>query len=330
MTATLERPAAARRVGAGTGPGRRRLRNRLTVLAFVAPAIIGFLVFFGYPLLATIFFSFTRADGLNPPVWVGLRNYVHLFVNDPVGRTAALNTLWLALVLTLLRVVFALGTASVLVRVRTGVGFFRTLFYLPSLAPPVAATLAFVFLFNPGTGPVNTALRWLGVDSPPGWFTDPTWAKPSLTLLMLWVSGELMIIMLAALLDVPVELHEAAALDGAGPLRRFWHVTLPSISPVLLFGVVNSVILALQFFTQAMVASAVAAGSADVVGNSKTLGYPGNATMTFPIWLYQQGFRQFNMGYAAAMCVLLFLVSFAGTAVLIRQMRNTSGLGEAR
>jgi multiple sugar transport system permease protein len=133
-----------------------------------------------------------------------------------------------------------------------------------------------------------------------------------------------MIIILAALLDVPQEQHEAAALDGAGAVRRFWHVTVPSISPVLLFGVVNSIIFALQFFTQAIIAGSAAAGSSDVAGNTKYIGAPQNSTLTYPMWLYVQGFRYFNMGYAAAMAVLLFVVSFGFTALLVRQLRRVS------
>jgi multiple sugar transport system permease protein len=243
--------------------------------------------------------------------------------------TAAYNTLWLVIVLTACRVLFSLGVASVISRLKRGVGLIRTLCYLPALAPPAAATLAFVFLFNPEFGPVNRILKFFGIDGGL-WFNDPSMAKPALTLLVMWGSGELMIIILAALLDVPQELHEAASLDGAGPARRFWHITLPSISPVLIFGVVNSIIFALQFFTQAVVAGSAAAGSADVAGNTKYIGAPENSTLTYPVWLYVQGFRYFNMGYAAAMAVLLFIVSFGFTAILVRQLRKASHQEEGR
>jgi multiple sugar transport system permease protein len=220
-------------------------------------------------------------------------------------------------------VTFALGVASVISRLKAGVGLVRTLCYLPSLAPPAAATLAFVFLFNSEFGPVNRFLKLVGIDGGL-WFNSPTMSKPALSLLALWGSGELMIIILAALLDVPPEQYEAAQLDGAGPIRRFWHVTLPSISPVLTFGVINSIIYALQFFTQAIVAGSAAAGSADVAGNSKYIGAPQNSTLTYPVWLYVQGFRYFNMGYAAAMAVLLFVVSAGFTWVLVRQLRRSA------
>ncbi|SFQ58729.1 multiple sugar transport system permease protein [Amycolatopsis arida] len=324
MTTTLGRAVAGPVPVPSRGQRARvRARRRRTVLAFMAPALVGFAVFFGYPLVATVYYSFTAYDLVNPPQWIGLANYVRMFTAEPVVGTAAYNTLWLVVVLTVSRVTFALGVASVIARLRRGVGLIRTLCYLPALAPPAAAALAFVFLFNPEFGPVNRALRAVGIDGGL-WFNDPAMAKPALTLLVLWGSGELMIIILAALLDVPREQHEAAALDGAGPIRRYWHVTLPAISPVLLFGVVNSIIVALQLFTQAVVAGSVAAGTAEVAGSTRTMGFPQNSTLTYPMWLYVQGFRYFNMGYAAAMAVLLFMVSFAVTAVLVRRLRAVS------
>ncbi|UOZ10090.1 carbohydrate ABC transporter permease [Amycolatopsis sp. WQ 127309] len=302
--------------------GARRAKRRRTALFFMAPALIGFLVFFGYPLIATVYYSFTKYDLINPPQFIGFDNYVRMFTTEPLVGVAAYNTLWLVVILTTCRVLFSLGIASVISRLKSGVGLVRTLCYLPTLAPPAAATLAFVFVFNPEFGPVNRFLRLIGIDGGL-WFNSPAMSKPALTLLALWGSGELMIIILAALLDVPTEQYEAAELDGAGSVRKFWHVTLPSISPVLLFGVVNSIIYALQFFTQAIVAASASAGTADVAGNSKLIGAPENSTLTYPIWLYVQGFRYFNMGYAAAMAVLLFIVSAGFTWILVRQLRKS-------
>jgi multiple sugar transport system permease protein len=327
MTATLQRPRTDSSPAPAKGLARVRSRRRWVVLGFLSPAILGFVIFFAYPLIATLYFSFTRYDLINPPQWIGLDNYIRMFTTEQLVGTAAYNTLWLVIVLTVCRVVFALGVASIISRLRRGLGLVRTLCYLPALAPPAAATLVFVFVFNPEFGPVNRFLRWLGLEGPL-WFNDPAMAKPSLTLLVLWGSGELMIIILAALLDVPQEQYESAALDGAGPVRRFWHITLPSISPVLLFGVVNSMIFALQFFTQAVVAGAAASGAADVAGNTKFIGAPQNSTLTYPVWLYVQGFRYSNMGYAAAMAVLLFVVSLAFTAILVRQLRRASHVEE--
>lgn len=321
MTTTLD----SRAVGSSSASTRTRKRNaarrRRTVFYFIAPATLGFLIFFGYPLIATVYYSFTRYDLINAPEFIGFDNYIRMFTSEPLVGTAAYNTLWLVIVLTVCRVVFALGVASVISRLKSGVGLVRTLCYLPTLAPPAAATLAFVFLFNPEYGPVNAFLEFVGLDGSL-WFNDPGMSKPALTLLVMWGSGELMIIILAALLDVPQEQYEAAQLDGAGPIRRFWHVTLPSISPVLLFGIVNSIIFALQFFTQAIVAGSAAAGAADVAGNTKFIGAPQNSTLTYPVWLYVQGFRYFNMGYAAAMAVLLFIVAAGFTWILVRQLRK--------
>ncbi|MDQ2583421.1 carbohydrate ABC transporter permease [Saccharothrix yanglingensis] len=321
MTAALDRVDVARTAPA-PGRSRSRTRHRLTVLAFLAPAGLGFLLFFGYPLVATVAFSFTRYDLINPPEWIGLANYAYMF-SDELFRTAVHNTLWFVVVLTVARVAFALGVASVVARLRSGVGLVRTLCYLPSLAPPVAATLVFFLVMRPNDGPVDTFLGWFGVEGPL-WFSDPAWSKPGIAAVVLWASGDLMIIMLAAILDVPKEQYEAAGLDGAGALRRWWHITLPTISPVLVFGVVNSIVLALQLFTQAVVAGSAASGSADVTGSTKNLGFPENSTLTFPVWLYTQGFRYFDMGYAAAMATVLFVVSFAATALLVQRLRTAS------
>jgi multiple sugar transport system permease protein len=220
------------------------------------------------------------------------------------------------------QVLFAFGVALMLSRARSGIGLFRTIFYLPALAPPVAATLGFVYLLNPATGPVNSALGHLGIQGPL-WFNSPSWAKPSLTLLALWGIGNTMIIFLAAIVDVPRHLYESAELDGCGPLQRLRYVTIPSISPVILFAVVIGVIEALQYFTQAYVAADIAGGSASNAADpANRLGYPENSTLFYPVVLYEQGFRFFNMGYASAMSVLLLAVALAVVVLIIRHSRR--------
>jgi multiple sugar transport system permease protein len=316
-----------RRPGPGT-PRRRSVsqgaRHHLTVLTFIAPALVGIAVFFLYPLLSALYFSFTRFDLVSTPQWVGLGNYRHL-VDDPFLRKSALNTLWMIVVFVPARIIGAIGTALLLTKVNRGAGAFRTLFYLPALAPPVAATIAFVYLFKPGVGPVNTLLGHLGIDGPL-WFNSPTWSKPALVMLGLWGVGDLMIIFLAALLDVPQSLYEAASLDGANALQRFRYVTLPSISPVILFGAITGVIYTLQYFTQAAVASSIAAGQATTGGGaSSAFGYPENSTLMYPLWLYVVGFRYNALGYANAMAVALFVVAFAVTLVLLRRAKAFSG-----
>ena len=297
-------------------------RRRRLVLLFMSPWIVGFSVFFGYPLVMSVYLSFTHYDLLSPPRWIGLANYRYMFGSDPQVWPAIRNTLWIIAVGVPLQVVFAFSVAAMLARARRGAGFFRTVFYLPALAPPVAATLGFVYLLNPETGPVNNLLGHLGIHGPL-WFHSPSWSKPSLVLLAMWGVGATMIIFLAALLDVPRQLYESAELDGAGWFQRLRWVTLPSVSPVILFAVVIGVIQGLQYFTQAYVAANVAAGQASQAGsNENTLGYPENSTLFYPVLLYQHGFRYFNMGYASAMAIVLLGVAFAITLLIILNSRR--------
>ena len=297
-------------------------RRRGIVLAFMSPWLVGFTVFFGYPLVMSAYLSFTHYDLLSPPRWVGLDNYRFMFETDQQVWPAVKNTLWFIAIAVPLQVLFALGIAVMLSRARRGIGVFRTVFYLPALAPPVAATLGFVYLLNPATGPVNTILGKFGIQGPL-WFDSPQWSKPSLTLLAIWGVGNTMIIFLAAVIDVPKHLYESAELDGAGPFSRLRFVTLPTISPVILFAVVIGVIEGLQYFTQAYVAASVAGGSATYSAEqANSLGYPEDSTLFYPVLLYQQGFRYFNMGYASAMAMLLLAVSFAVTFLILRNSRR--------
>ena len=297
-------------------------RRRRTVLVLMSPWIVGFTVFFGYPLVMSAYLSFTHYDLLTPPRWIGLANYRYLLTQDPQVWGAIKNTLYIIVVGVPLQVLFAFGIAQLLTRAKWGLGFFRTVFYLPALAPPVAAVLGFVFLLNPSTGPVNTILSKIGIQGPL-WFNDPSWSKPALVVLAVWGVGNTMIIFLAAILDVPRHLYESASLDGAGPLQRLRWVTLPSVSPVILFAVILGVIQGLQYFTQALVASSVAAGSAVQGGdNPTTVGYPQDSTLFYPVLLYQHGFNYFHMGYASAMAMLLLVVAFAITMIIVVNARR--------
>jgi multiple sugar transport system permease protein len=168
-------------------------------------------------------------------------------------------------------------------------------------------------------------LSAVGIEGPL-WFNSPEWAKPSLVLLALWGIGDLMIIFVAALLDVPTELYEASSLDGANAWQQFRNVTLPMISPVLLFAAVTGVIATLQYFTQAAVAASVASGVATTGGGiSSTFGYPEGSTYTYPLWLYVVGFRYNALGYANVLAVVLFVVAISITALLLRRFRSFTG-----
>jgi multiple sugar transport system permease protein len=288
----------------------------------MSPWLAGFTIFFGYPLVMSAYLSFTHYNLLSPARWVGFANYDYLLHTDPQVGVAIRNSLWFIAIAVPLQVLFAFGIALMLARARRGLGFFRTVFYLPALAPPVAATLGFVYLLNPATGPVNTLLSHIGINGPL-WFQSPSWSKPSLTLLAIWGVGNTMIIFLAAVLDVPKHLYESAELDGAGPLQRLRWVTLPTVSPVILFSVVLGVIQGLQYFTQAYVAANIAAGQASQAGDTiNNLGYPQDSTLFYPVLLYQHGFVNFNMGYASALAMLLLGVAFVVVALILLNSRR--------
>jgi multiple sugar transport system permease protein len=315
-------PAAGAAAPAGPSLRGRQRRHRLRVLAFLSPWLIGFSVFFGYPLVATVYFSFMHYNQIEEPTFVGLRNWKYVLTQMPLFGPALWNTLWLVVVMVALRVVFGIGIGVLVTKIKTGVGFFRTAFYLPYLAPPVAATVAFVFLLNPATGPANQILGWFGI-SGPGWFNDPDWAKPSLVLLGLWGIGDLMVIFMAALLDVPREQYEAADLDGAGAWTKFRYVTWPAITPIVLFAVVTGVVQTMQYYTQALVAGKIASGVSIGPGTVIQPGYPDHSTLTVPQLVYQLGFENFNTGAACVLSLVLFVIAMAVTLLL---MRRNAGL----
>ena len=176
----------------------------------------------------------------------------------------------------------------------------------------VAAALAFVFLFNPAIGPINQVLSAFGWKNTPLWFQSPTWSKPAILIIGLWGIGDAMVIFLAGLLDVPRQLYEAADIEGASRYQRWRHVTLPMISPVIFFTLVIGVIEGFQTFTEAYVAGNTTSGQKD------TLGEPQGSLLFYAIWLYQQGFRYFNMGYASALAWVLFGATMLCTLVLIK------------
>src|SRR3954453_5245661 len=310
-------PAAAR-------PKRIRVRKNLTILSMLAPEVIGIAVFFVYPLISAMYFSLTKFDLLSVPQWVGLANYKRM-ADDPFLLQSVRNTLWMGVVFVPVRIVGAIGLSMLLTNLRRGAGFFRTVFYLPALVPPVAATIAFVYLLKPGTGPVNHFLEKIGIDGPL-WFNSPAWAKPSLVLLGLWAIGDLMVIFLAGVLGVPDSLYEAASLDGANAWQRFRSITLPTIRPVILFAAVTGVIYTLQYFDQAAVAGSIASGQATVgAGISQSFGFPEGSTFPYPLWLYTVGFRYNALGYANALAIVLFLVAFSVTVFLLRRAKAFSG-----
>jgi multiple sugar transport system permease protein len=284
----------------------------------LSPWIVGFILFTAGPMLISLYYSFTHYDLVSSPHWIGLDNYRFMIgkatidgrpnQGDPVIRQAVRNTIWIIVIALPLRVVFALGTAMLLTNPRRGVNGYRTLFYMPSIAPAVGATLVFVYLFNPTTGPINIFLDKIPGISAPLWFLDPTWAKPALVVLGLWGVGDAIVLYLAGLLNVPRELYEAITVEGASAWQRFRHVTLPMITPVILFTLVIGMINSFQYFDEAYIASTTSGGS---------VGDPQGSLMFYGVWLYQQAFTYFHMGYASALAWALFLVTMICTAILL-------------
>ena len=227
----------------------RRWRQTRLGLLFISPWVIGFAVFYLYPFFATLYYSFTSFTGVGNPVPVGLANYSGL-IHDGTFRTALFNTFYYTIIEVPLSTAAALGLAILLNMKVRGQAIYRTLFYMPSIVPVVASSLIFVWIFQPSFGVVNSLLTDIHVQGPT-WFFSITWSKPTFILLGLWGLGQPMVIYLAALQGVPKEMYEVAALEGAGPLQRLRNVTLPMISPIILFNVILSLVLSIQYFTQA-------------------------------------------------------------------------------
>jgi multiple sugar transport system permease protein len=287
----------------------RRLRRTelLPGLLFISPWIIGFAWFQLYPILASIRYSFTNYNMMQPPVPVGLANYTRLFTEDELFRKALTNTATYALASVPLDLIIAFGFALLLNLRLPGRTIFRTVFYFPAVIPTVATAILWSMLLNTKGGLVNIALEAIGLDAIP-WLTSPTWTMPALILLSVWGIGPIVVIFLAGLQDVPRELYEAARLDGAGPFRLVRDVTIPMLSPVILFNLVIGMIAALQVFAQPFV----------IFGSGGHVGGPLDSVLVYSVQLYTVAFQQFRMGYAAAMAWILFAIIFTLSLLAIR------------
>ena len=255
-------------------PGSSGARQTRLGLLFVSPWIIGFCVFYLYPFFATLYYSFTSFTGIGNPVFTGLANYSGL-LHDATFRTALFNTFYYTIIEVPFSTAAALGLALLLNMNVRGQAIYRTLFYIPSIVPVVASSLIFVWIFQPSFGIVNALLSDVHINGP-AWFFSITWSKPTFILLGLWGLGQPMVIYLAALQGVPKEMYEVAVLEGAGPWQRLRNVTIPMISPIILFNVILSLVLSIQYFTQAQVIETPP-------------GSPGNSTMFYVTLLLPAG-----------------------------------------
>lgn len=292
---TSKRPSGtrllARIVGASSA---LRLAEALWAYVFLLPWIIGLLVFWAGPILASLVFSFTRYDVLSPPAFIGLANYRDALFADELVWPSLGRTFSFSLAVIPIGMVGSLLLAMLLNRGLNGTNTYRTLFFLPSLTPAVATALLWQWVLHPTIGPVNTALGVVGIRGP-GWLTSADWALPALVIMSLWnsIGSNRMLIFLAALQGVPEQLLEAAQIDGAGTWAKFRHVTLPMISPSILFNLVMGVIGALQVFVSAFVT---------------TQGGPSYATWFFALHIYNQAFKYFRMGYGSALAWMFVVI----------------------
>jgi multiple sugar transport system permease protein len=298
----------------------RRERQRFfTGLGFTGLWIVGLAAFTAYPVAASLYYSFCDYSILKTAVWCGLDNYHELFRDELFWKSLG-NTLFFAGLSVPLGTVVSLSLALLLDCDVRGRSFFRVVFYLPSIVPMVAASMLWLWIFNGQYGLLNAALApvlaWFGAH-PPSWLTDPAWAKPALVVMSLWGMGNAMVIYLAGLQNVPRQLYEAAAIDGAGAWRRFWHVTLPMISPVVYFNVVIGLIGALQVFTQPYIISDAANGATGTHDGS-----PERSLLFYTIYLFTTAFHDLRMGYASAMAYVLFVIIATLTWIATRVSRD--------
>lgn len=280
---------------------RRRQHEALWFYISISPWLIGFLIFTLGPIISSIYLSFTDWNLLQPANFVGADNYVKLLTDDKIFWKAIGNTVFYAGISVPLRMLISLFCAYMLNKKLPGISIFRTAFYIPSLVPIVAVSLLFTWLLAPN-GMINELLGVIGIDGP-AWLISSKWVKPGLILMSFWSIGTSIVLLLAGMNAVPQELYEAASIDGAGEARSFFRITLPLISPIIFFNLVIDLIAGLQTFAQAYIL---------------TTGGPNNASLMISMYLFNNAFRFFKMGYASAIAWILFAMILALTLLVIR------------
>jgi multiple sugar transport system permease protein len=290
------------------GTTRTQVTRSAQAYLYLLPWLVGLAVFWVGPVFASFYFSFTEYDVLSPPRWIGLENYVKAFVDDQLFWPSLWRTFQYSFVVVPVGLLGSLFLAALLNRGLKGTNIYRTMFFIPHLVPAVATAMVWAWLLNPSLGPVNTALRAIGIEGP-GWLTRKEWALPSIIMMNLWssIGGNAMLIFLASLQGVPQSLLEAAQIDGAGGWARFRHVTLPMISPTILFNLVLGVIGALKVFTSAYVA---------------TEGGPSYATWFYALHIYRHSFQYFRMGYGSALAWVFAVVLLIFTYIQMSLSRR--------
>lgn len=273
----------------------RQTRENIFGYLFISPWIIGFLGLTLGPLLFSLFASFTDYNITSKMNFIGLDNFKRMITIDDLFKTSLWNTLYYVLFSVPLTTAGAIFLSVLLNQKVKGMKFFRTLYYLPAILSGVAVYFLWMQLLSPSTGLVNTFLAWFGIEGP-AWLFDPEWTKPALLLMKMWSVGGGMLLYLASLQGVSNSLYEAADLDGAGVMQKFFYITLPMISPIIFFDVLTSTIGSFQIFQEAYVMTENGSGG------------PGNSLLFYNLHMWNNAFEVFDMGYASAMAWLLFIV----------------------
>ena len=277
-------------------------REAMWAYVLISPWIIGFIVFTAGPMIASAYFSLTEYDVINPPRFVGLGNWVYMFTQDPLFWHSLKVTLTYAIAAIPLGLVLGLALALLLNAKVPGLTIWRTLFYMPSVVSGVAVSVLWSYIFNPRFGIVNWILSWFNIKGP-GWLGSVDWALPALIIMSLWGVGGGMIIYLAGLQSIPTTLYEAATIDGANRWQQFLRITLPLITPVILYNLITGIIGTFQYFVQAYI---------------MTDGGPANATLVYNLYLYRNTFRWGRLGFGSAMAWFLMFVVLAMTLLVFR------------
>jgi len=278
-------------------------REALWAYAFITPWVIGFVVFTVGPMLASLYFSLTDYDIVSAPRWVGLRNYVNMFHDNLFWHSLSVTFRYAVIALPLGLITSYLMAVLLNQKVR-GINIWRTVYFLPSVVAGVAVALLWGRIFDSKFGILNPFLEKFGINGP-GWLSDPQWAVPALVIMGLWSVGGNIIIYLAGLQGVPTDLYDAAKVDGATAWQRFRYVTLPMTTPVIFYNLILGLIGTFQYFTEVYV---LTNGS----------GEPARSTLFYNLYLYQNAFRYFHMGYASTMAWVLFVIVLAFTLLIFR------------
>lgn len=282
-----------------------RTREAIGGYLFIMPWILGLLIFIAYPILASLYYSFTNYQIVKPPVWIGTANYERLLHDDFFWKSIKVTIIYVVVSVPL-GLVLSFLVALLMNQKVKGIGFWRTIFYLPNLIPLVASTMLWLWIFNPEYGLMNAVLAQFGIDGPL-WLKSQTWALPSLIIMNLWGVGGATLIYLAGLQGIPSDLYDAVAVDGGGAWAKFRTITIPQMSPVIFYNLILGMIAGFQVFAQPLI---------------MTNGGPRSSTLFVVLYLYLNAFRDFRMGYASAIAWVLFLIILALTILTFRMSRS--------